>query len=434
HERQHRSHRISGVRHAATPGESAAIVTTYRKHRTKQDRTIGEDRQFKIALAASEASHANVMATNVICRYPTFVVHFRPVLDAGATMSQITSVQCHHLTGNGMPQLIVEVHDAEGGVGFGEAWWGIPDREQSARGAAPIASAIDNIIAPMVVGKDAARINQIWYETWDYAYRYGDGGIITMALSGLDIALWDLKARHHNEPLVNLLGGPVRERIPAYASLPPLRTRERLTEEVGRALEHGFRAIKLHELASWTVALVRDLVGPDIEIMMDVNGHFDVPDAIRLGRELEPFNLLWYEEPVRPMRDIKAIAQVADALDLAIAGGENEYSLADFDRLTSSGILSYIQPEITKIGGVTAALRIGHLIEANALSLCPHNFRLGPSLLASIHCGFANSATRWIEVPWVAESMSFASGTPVPTLVDGAVTIPTGPGIGFELP
>ncbi len=348
-------------------------------------------------------------------------------------MNAIASIDTHHLTGPGMPQLLVEVTDDEGNRGVGECWWGIVDSKHPENAALPIKSALDAVLTPRALGKNADDINRIWFDCWDHAYRYGDGGVITMALAGLDIALWDLKAKRLELSLVDLLGGPVKETIPAYASLPPLRKPELLRTETERAIAHGFMAIKLHELDPTATAIVREVAGPDVHIMVDVNGHFDVVEAIQIGYALSNHDVLWYEEPVRPMRDVKAIARVADALLTDIAAGENEYSLADFERLIASGAVTYVQPEITKIGGVTPALSVGALVDTHNLVLCPHNFRLGPSLMASIHWGFTNRATGWIEIPWVPSSMQFASGATVPELVNGCVPVPQAPGIGFSL-
>ena len=282
----------------------------------------------------------------------------------------------------------------------------------------------------MLPVQDADRVEQLWHELWDFSYRYGDQGILVMALSGLDLALWDLLGKRLGVPVAQLLGGPVHSKLPAYASLPPLRSVERVLAETDRALTHGFHAVKLHEVDVEMVRMVRDGLGPDIEIMVDVNGHFDPVDAIAAARELESCDITWFEEPDRPMRDHHAIGRVNDAVDIDIAAGENEYTLQDFNRLLGTGAIRYLQPEITKIGGLTPAKRISALAELYNVALCPHNFRLGPSLNASIHWGLSCPVGRWIEIPWLPQDRHFPTGVPVPELKDGKVALPEGAGFG----
>jgi L-alanine-DL-glutamate epimerase-like enolase superfamily enzyme len=332
-----------------------------------------------------------------------------------------------------LTQVIVRVTDAGGETGVGEAWWGIPDRAEHGRGGRPIKQALDDLIAPRVIGRESGEIEKLWFELWDFGYRYADQGIYQMALSGLDLALWDLLGKRLHAPVVQLLGGAVHDGLPAYASLPPLRDIGVVVAETGRAIEAGLAAVKLHELSIDYVVALRERFGRDLRIMVDVNGHFDPLDAIALGRQLAAHDIVWYEEPVRPMRDHAALKRVRDACGVDLAAGENEYTVADFDRLLGCGALAYVQPEITKIGGLTPAKRISALAELRNVALCPHNFRNGPSLYASIHWGLSSPATRWMEVPWVADSVRFAAGMGMPPLRNGRVFAPDGDGLGVAL-
>ncbi len=325
--------------------------------------------------------------------------------------------------------VLVRVRDSDGLEGVGEAWWGIAG-EPRARSAAPIAAVVDDLLAPRALGADADRIERLWFDLWDWGYRYADQGIFAMGLSGLDLALWDLRGKKLGVPVSALLGGPIADAIPAYASFPPLRDPDRLVDETKRALAAGFEAVKLHELDPELTALLRSTFGSDLQIMVDVNGHFDPVEAIAHGRRLSELGVLWFEEPVRPMRDRAAIARVGRAVDCDLAGGENEHTLLDFQELLATGALTYLQPEITKIGGLTAARRVSALAEVANVALAPHNFRLGPALYASIHWGFTSPATRWLELPWVPADVAFSHPATLPPLVDGKVEPPSGPGLG----
>lgn len=348
-------------------------------------------------------------------------------------MAAIEQVRIHSLN-HGLSQLLVEIQDANGVSGIGECWWGIPDGEVPGRGADPIASTVESIIAPRITGREAGNVQQLWYETMDFGQRYGDQGIFTMALAGVDLALWDLLGKTRETPVVELLGGAIHQSIPAYASLPPLQEFDLLASECKRAVTAGFAGIKLHEHTAEHVRVARDAAGDDVELMVDVNGFFTPEASIAFDAALHEARVLWFEEPISPMRDIDAIAQLAPRLLTPLAGGENEYSLRDFDRLLATGSLTWVQPEITKIGGLTPAIRIGALTELYNTALAPHNFRLGPSLLASIHWGFASAQTRWLEVPFIPESMHFPSGVQLPELQNGCVAAPTAPGTGAFLP
>ncbi|MCP3992402.1 MAG: mandelate racemase/muconate lactonizing enzyme family protein [Actinomycetia bacterium] len=347
-------------------------------------------------------------------------------------MATIEYVKAEILAQEALINCIVRVGDSDGGEGVGEAWWGIADRHEPPRAAAPIASVVNDLLAPRVIGRAADHIERIWSDCWDWGYRYADQGIFLMGLSGLDLALWDLKGKRLGCSVASLLGGPATDSIPAYASFPPLREPALLISETKRAVDYGFDAIKLHELDPELTALLRDEFGDELAIMVDVNGHFDPIEAIRVGRRLSELDVVWFEEPVRPMRDHEAIARVGAAVDCDLAGGENEYTLEDFDRLLATGTLAYLQPEITKIGGLTAARKVGALAELYNVALCPHNFRLGPALYASIQWAFTSPASRWLELPWVPEGVAFSHPAPLPTVVDGRVAPIEGPGLGAE--
>ena len=347
-------------------------------------------------------------------------------------MIAIEEIDTFQLT-DGLPHVIVRIRDSEGSIGFGECWWGIPTPSDPKRGGAPIAAAVEHLVKPQYLGKSIDHVESLWHGTLDQLYRYGDGGIVTMALSGVDMALWDLNARRSDASVLELLGGSVHEKVLAYASFPPLRTPERIETETKRAIEHGYQAIKLHELESELVAITREVGGKDLAIMVDVNGHFDLDDAIAFSREISKHNVFWFEEPVRPMRDLNQIKEVADQTEIPIAAGENEYSLSDFQRMIDCKAVQYLQPEITKIGGVTPAVKVGNLTEEANVALCPHNFRGGLPLYASLHWGFSNSATEWFEIPWLPENMQFASKVPNPEILDGYVKPPQGPGLGVTI-
>jgi L-alanine-DL-glutamate epimerase-like enolase superfamily enzyme len=351
-------------------------------------------------------------------------------------MTSISAVRCRPLSRGRMKQLLVDIEARDGDIGTGEAWWGIASTTHAEADDAPfrpIQAAIEALLAPRCLGEDADNIEALWFKLADWAARYGDGGIIMMALAGIDLALWDLKARRLGVGVVQLLGGAAHVRLPAYASLPPLRSTEAVVRECRRAQAAGFNAFKLHEVEVAIIRETRQALGAEPLLMVDVNGHFDAIEAIAFGHEIADCGITWYEEPVRPMRNHDAISRVAAAQPLPLAAGENEYSLDDFSRLLSRNAVRWLQPEITKIGGLTPARKIAALAELHNVALAPHNFRNGPALYSSIHWGFSSPATRWLELPWLPEGTAFPCGAKLPQVKDGTIALPEGPGFGLNI-
>src|SRR5262249_22622586 len=166
-------------------------------------------------------------------------------------MSKIAAIRCRPFPHRRLPQLLVEVETDDGQRGLGEAWWGIPSPDLNIAedaGFAPIQVAIDKLLAPRCIGQSAADIEGLWFSLSDWAARYGDGGIIPRALSGIALALGDLQGKRLGVPVVQLIGGQAHQRVPAYASLPPFRSSDTVIHECRRALAAGFSAIKLHEV------------------------------------------------------------------------------------------------------------------------------------------------------------------------------------------
>lgn len=338
-----------------------------------------------------------------------------------------------------LPQLLVRV-TAEGGLtGLGECWWGVspaapPIKDLNlppANMVAPIASAVNHILSPLLIKKDADRIEQLWQEMIRFAYRYGDEGIVRCALSGIDLALWDLGAKKINAPVVQLLGGKAKNRVRAYASLPPLRDAALVRREATRAQQMGFSGVKLHELEPEMAQAAREAVGPQMAIMFDVNGHFSEAAAVAAANQLLGADIFWFEEPTWPMRDHAAMARVKRETGIRIAAGENEFNLQSFERLMTSGAVDYVMPEISKIGGLTAAGPISALAERYGLPISPHGFRIGPALYANVHWALSCPHCDWIEVPFLPGGYEFPAKMPLPPLEGGMITLPEGYGLGL---
>jgi L-alanine-DL-glutamate epimerase-like enolase superfamily enzyme len=338
-----------------------------------------------------------------------------------------------------LPQLFVRVSTEDGFTGLGECWWGISPAAPEikdlnlppANMVDPIASTVNNILGPVVINQDADRIEQLWHKMVHFAYRYGDEGILRCALSGIDLALWDLGAKKAGVPVVQLLGGKVKDRVRAYASLPPLKDAALVCSESRRAREKGFTGVKLHELKPEMAREVREAVGPDVAIMFDVNGHFSSEEACGVATQLLKYDTFWFEEPTWPMRDHGAMTRVRQETGIRIAAGENEFNPESFERLMTSGAVDYVMPEISKIGGLTAATKVSEMAERHNLPISPHGYRIGPALYANVHWALSCPHSDWIEVPFLPEGYGFPAKISLPPMEGGTITLPQGPGLGL---
>ena len=223
----------------------------------------------------------------------------------------------------------------------------------------------------------------------------------------------------------------VKEGIRAYASFPPYREEKILLREVDRALQLGFAGIKLHETDLSLITSASRAVPDGYPLMLDVNGHWNPNEAEEKCRVLEGLNIYWLEEPLFPMQDHEAMARVRQRVNLRFASGENEFTLMAFNRLLKSGAIDFVQPEITKIGGLTMARKISVLADLYNIPVCPHSFRIGPAAYANMHWALSQHNMDWMEIPLLPEGLLFPSKYPELPMVNGEVRLPPGPGVGL---
>lgn len=322
-----------------------------------------------------------------------------------------------------LSSVFVKVESEDGLSGIGEAWWGL--------NVSPVVSAINDTLAPLLKGEDSLKINYLWDKMYRYAYRYGTEGILLTGLSGIDIALWDLLGKRLEVPVASLMGGTVRDSLQAYASLPPLGQEDVLVREVKRAVNQGYAGVKLHEKEVEMVSAAREAVPEGFPIMLDVNGRWTVLEALDMAQRLKPYKLVWLEEPVWPMQDYRAMEELHLRSGISIAAGENEYKLESFTNLMQCQGLDWVQPEITKIGGLTMAVKISALADLYNAVICPHGFRVGPAFYANVHWSLSQLNMGWLEIPFLPEEYSFPANVSLPKIENGKVYLPTGNGLGM---
>ena len=255
-------------------------------------------------------------------------------------------------------------------------------------------------------------------------------GLVTRAISGIDVALWDIKGKHSDQPIYKLLGG-YQDQVPAYASGYLWRTYDldRLATTAEKLVKQGFRAMKFRMGAEDTAVkeiarmkIMREAVGPDITLMLDINQGWDVNTAINIGRELAQYDLYWLEDPINH-QDYQGLARVADNLITPVAAGEYHYGIEPFRTMLENRSIDIVMVDLLRAGGITQWMKVAHMAEAYNLPVVSH---LATEILGHGIAACPNG--QWVEhMPW-----TFAMFTEEPLIKDGMMVMPSEPGLGLE--
>ncbi len=257
-------------------------------------------------------------------------------------------------------------------------------------GGGAIQSLINDELKSVLLNADPRRIEHLWETMWWKLHYIGRGGLVSFAISAVDIALWDLKGHKEGEPLWRLLGG-YSGSAHAYAGGIDLQlSTEELLEQTRQNIQKGFRAIKMKVGCSnlsedlERVAAVRDLIGPDMPLMADANMRWTVEQAIRAAHQLRAYNLFWLEEPTIP-DDYGGHGRIAREGGVPIATGENLHTVYEFRHMIAEGAVAFPEPDVSNIGGITNWMRVARLAYANNLKVTTHGVHeLHLHLLAAI--------------------------------------------------
>ena len=323
---------------------------------------------------------------------------------------------------NALEFCLVRVQTDAGLIGWGEAF------SYSCRRA--VAASVRDMIAPIAVGRDASDVAGLHAEIQKRLHIFGRFGITAFALSGLDIALWDIAGKAARTPLWKLLGGPPPDRVACYASLLRYADTGLVARYCQQALGDGFGAIKLHEVSEPVIAAARAAVPQDVALLLDVNCEWSVADAIAVGRRLAPLGLEWFEEPVFPPEDGAGLRAVGDACGIPIAAGENCCFETQFQALFDCGAVQYAQPSVTKVGGVTEFRKVAALAARRDVKLAPHSPYFGPGALATLHLIAALAAEARFEYFYLQADAWLYGDLLAPRR--GELIVPQGPGLGAD--
>jgi D-galactarolactone cycloisomerase len=287
----------------------------------------------------------------------------------------------------------------------------------------------DTQIAPAILGQDARDITGLRERLSKTLHLFGRNGPHLYALSGLDIALWDIAGKAAGLPLWRLWGGKPVGTLASYASLLRYGAPDLVAAACERAVGRGYRDIKLHEIEMPMIRASREAIGPDVRLMVDCNCPWTVAKAVSMAQQLRELDLTWLEEPVWPPEDHAGLARVR-AQGVPIAAGENAGGLWDFKSQFEHGALDVAQPSVIKIGGPSAMLEIAALAKAFGVRLVPHNAYFGSGFLASLHL----NATLAPDVPFERLFIDLEASPFGKFLLaeNGRVTVPDGPGLGCD--
>ena len=319
-------------------------------------------------------------------------------------------------------QILVEMQTDSGLTGWGEAFaYGVP---------LAVCNVIDDGLAPMLVGADPMEIAALVDRMHRALMIWGRRGLAMMAVSGVELALWDLAGKARGVPVYALLGGLAQPALRAYASLPRYEAPADVARAAAAMAKDGFTAIKLHQIDVASVAAAREAVGDGVELMLDTNCPWTVEEATAMARRLERYALRWLEEPVWPPEDYAGLARVRQATSTAIASGENEATAFGFRELIEAGAADVIQPSVTKVGGLLEVKKIATLAAAANVTLVPHSFYFGPGLAATVHAIASTPGIPYIEYP-SGELAPSLSKAPI-RCVAGRVSVEDRPGLGAD--
>jgi D-galactarolactone cycloisomerase len=335
--------------------------------------------------------------------------------------------------------MIVEVVTDEGLVGWGECY-----------GPARINAAVVRELGAFLIGEDPLRSEYLWHELYARYRDHGQKGVVIQGLSGIDIALWDLKGKFLGQPVHRLMGGPIRSKVKAYAT--GLYRRQSgdpaqyLCEEAMESCALGFSAMKLKvgfgvDEDVLITRAIRKAIGPDIGLMIDANHAYDSVEAIRLGRRIEELDIGWFEEPVPP-EDLDGHVAVRAALSIPIATGECEFTRFGFRTLLERRAADIIQPDLCAAGGLSECKKIADMAMAYGVRFAPHVWGTGIAVAAAVQLLSVTAAYTPPSLRPLEPMLEFdRTEHPVRTAllaeplapVDGYVTVPTGPGLGIEV-
>jgi D-galactarolactone cycloisomerase len=318
--------------------------------------------------------------------------------------------------------LLIRIETDDGIEGWGEAFGFMH--------CATTRHAVENLIAPLCIGKDPRDIAALMSEIARKLHNYGRSGAVAYGLSGIDIALWDIAGKIANKPIYRLLSEATVTELPAYASLLRYGDPEIVAKAAALAIERGFTNIKIHEIGTAEVAAARQAIGPGVPLTVDMNCPWTCDDALKMADAWKAYDVFWMEEPIWPPDDFSAMAKFAATSPIRLAAGENAGSLEEFERLMDIGKVAFVQPSVTKVGGISEMLRIIQAAKSRGVTVALHSPYFGPGLAATVHLIAALLPQSFVEW-YFCDLAARPYGGEIDANRTGRVIVPQAPGLGL---
>ncbi len=331
---------------------------------------------------------------------------------------------------------IVEVKTDEGISGWGECFGPAQTNAQL----------IKELFVPLLKGENPLQRRHIWETLYNRTREFGRKGVAITAMSGIDIALWDIFGKSTGKPIAELLGGNAQQSIKAYASsfyYSPVDDFRQIEQDAKIALDEGYRDFKMKVGAltlkedKQRVARVRELIGPEATLAIDANRAYTVNEALCFAESVAEFDIAWFEEPVLP-DDFAGYHALKSRLSMKIAGGESEFSRFGFRHFLAADCVDIIQPDVAACGGISEALNIALMATAWGVECYPHQWGSGISLAATLHLMSAIPAAvpRLAKVPALLEldrAPNIFREQLADLTIGPVMSVPSGPGLGIEV-
>ncbi|MDP9936811.1 L-alanine-DL-glutamate epimerase-like enolase superfamily enzyme [Paenarthrobacter nicotinovorans] len=318
--------------------------------------------------------------------------------------------------------VLIRLTTADGITGWGECF---------AYGCrTTVAEALRTMVIPLVLGQDAEDVPALMRQVQHKLHLFGRYGVVMFALSGVDIALWDRKARSRQVTLGDLVGGRLRDEVPAYASLVHYGHPELVRDRTRHAKEAGHTSVKLHETALDVIQAGRDGAGASNQLTVDANCSWTLEQARTLLPAFEAIGIDWLEEPIYPPEDFESLARLATLTAIPLSAGENACTRYEFQKMLQAKAVTHPQPSVTKVGGVTEFMAVLKEAAEHGAVAMPHSPYFGPGYWTTLQLLSAMSGDPQLEYLYVEPEAFPGLSTPVPDR--GRVRIPDTPGTGFE--
>jgi L-alanine-DL-glutamate epimerase-like enolase superfamily enzyme len=287
---------------------------------------------------------------------------------------------------------------------------------------------IRDMLAPVLVGREVSDVAKLNRELQHQFHLQGRYGLTIFGISGVDIALWDIVAKAKGVSLAEAVGGRKREVLPAYASLVRYGDPADVEKYAAKAVSEGFGTVKLHEIALDCIEAGRKGAPEPVKLVTDVNCNWSHETAHELMPHMKRLGLYWVEEPVFPPDDEAALSALQAQYETSIASGENACTSIEFQRTASR--IDFVQPSVTKVGGVSEFLKVCDVAEKAGGRVMPHSPYFGPGYWATVQLMAARPVCEQFELYYVEPEAYIDPSIPLPR--NGQVVVPDKPGLGFE--